>query len=111
MFLMAMSEMTFTQWFGLLEFPFLILCIYYSFKTASALKGGVFGKGMTLLAWGFLVMAVGHGSMQITHLFGLDIFEAILQQPGGKIAWFLALVATWGLSGYGFFMIYKASKT
>ena len=30
-------------WFGILELPFLFVCVYYSFKTASALKGGIFG--------------------------------------------------------------------
>lgn len=88
----------------------LLVCIVYSFKTAQTLKGGVFGKGMVYLAWGFLVMAVGHLSLQITNFFGIDIFEALLSQPLGKIAWFAALMTTWGLSAYGFYKIYQASK-
>ena len=46
--------------FGFLEIPFLILCIYFAFRTAIVLRGGIFGRGMTMLAWGFFVMAVGH---------------------------------------------------
>lgn len=40
------------QWFGILELPFLLVCIVYSFRTAQTLKGGIFGKGMVYLAWG-----------------------------------------------------------
>ncbi len=105
-----MENLGIEEWFGILELPFLLVCIVYSFKTAQTLKGGVFGKGMVYLAWGFLVMAVGHLSLQITNFFGVDIFEAMLSQPLGKIAWFIALMTTWGLSAVGFYKIYQASK-
>ena len=104
------SGMDMTIWFGLLELPFLIVCVLYSFKTASAMKGGILGKGMNYLAWGFLVMAVGHLAMQITHIFGFDIFRDTLGYIGGNIAWFIALIITWGLSAYGFYQVYKVSK-
>ncbi len=105
-----MHEIGFTQWFGILELPFLLVCIFYSFKTAQTLKGGVFGTGMTYLAWGFIVMAVGHLSLQLINFFGLDIFDWIFSQPLGKVVWFIALMATWGLSAVGFYKIYQASK-
>ena len=106
------SEMTYNInfWFGLLEFPFLFLCVFFAFKTASALKGGVFGKGMNLMAWGFLVMAVGHLHMQVDHFFSFNLFNTLLGNIGGSLAWFIALVVTWTLSGLGFYNIYKASK-
>ncbi len=109
-FIMELSDLTFEQWFGILELPFLIVCIVYSFKTAHKLKGGVFGTGMTYLAWGFLVMAIGHLSMQITSTFGIDIFVWSLGQSLGKIVWFIALMITWALSAVGFYKIYDASK-
>ncbi len=108
--LVTMSDLTFQQWFGILELPFLLVCIVYSFKTANKLKGGKFGEGMMYLAWGFLVMAIGHLSMQITSLFGVDIFDYLLGQPFGQIVWFIALMITWGLSAIGFYKIYQASK-
>jgi len=98
-------------WFGVLELPFLFLCVYYSFKTASALKGGIFGQGMNYLAWGFLVMAVGHIAMQVQHIFHYDIFRDTLGQILGNTAWFIALIITWGLSAIGFYRIYKVSKS
>ncbi len=104
------AGMSIDQWFSLLELPFLLICIYYAFKTASALKGGAFGKGMTLMAWGFLVMAVGHLNMQLMHHFDFDIFSRLFGNLGGKIAWFVALVITWALSGLGFYSIYNVSK-
>lgn len=97
-------------WFGVLEFPFLFLCVYFALKTAAALKGGMFGKGMMLMAWGFVVMAVGHLHMQIAHFFDLNIFNTVFGYTFGQIIWFIALVVTWTLSGLGFYNIYKASR-
>lgn len=106
-----MHEIGFSQWFGILELPFLLVCIYYSFKTSRTLKGGVFGTGMIYLAWGFLIMAVGHLSLQLINFFGLDIFDWLFSQPLGKVIWFIALMTTWGLSAVGFYKIYHASKS
>jgi hypothetical protein len=100
----------FAMIFGLMELPILFLCVIFSFLTAKNFKGGKFGKGMTLVAWGFLVMAIGHLHMQIEHHFGINLFQNLLGQFGGQIAWYLALLITWGLSGFGFYTIYKMSK-
>ena len=97
-------------WFGFMELPFLFISVFFAFLTAYALKGGKFGRGMTFMAWGFLVMAVGHLHMQIEHYYGFNIFKSLLGQVSGSIAWFIALIVTWGLSGLGFYSIYKASK-
>ena len=97
-------------WFGIMELPFLFISVFFAFLTAYSLKGGKFGKGMTFMAWGFLVMAVGHLHMQIEHYYGINIFQTLLGQMSGSIAWFVALIVTWGLSGLGFWSIYKASK-
>ena len=99
-----------SYWFGIMELPFLFISVFFAFLTAYALRGGRFGKGMTFMAWGFLVMAVGHLHMQIEHYYGINIFKTLLGSVSGSIAWFAALVVTWGLSGLGFWSIYKASK-
>jgi hypothetical protein len=99
-----------SYWFGIMELPFLFIAVLFAFLTAYALRGGRFGKGMTYMAWGFLVMAVGHLHMQIEHYYGINLFKTILGQISGSIAWFIALIVTWGLSGMGFYSIYKASK-
>ena len=101
---------TLDYWFGVLELPFLFLCVYFAMRTASALKGGIFGKGMLLMAWGFVVMAVGHLHMQIDHFFGINIFNMLLGETLGQVVWFVALVVTWTLSGLGFYNIFKASN-
>lgn len=97
-------------WFGVLELPFLFLCVFFAFLTAAALRGGRFGPGMNLLAWGFLVMAVGHLHMQISQYFGVNLFDSLFGPAGGAVAWYIALVVTWGLSGLGFYQLYKASR-
>ncbi len=98
------------QIFGLLEMPFLAIALVFSFLTATRLKGGKFGSGMTLLAWGFVVMALGHLHMQIAHIFNYNIFKNIFGGTLGNYIWFFALILTWGLSALGFYKIYKASK-
>ncbi len=107
---LATTAYNFSYWFGVMEFPFLFISVFFAFSTSRALKGGRFGKGMNLLAWGFLVMAIGHLHMQLEHFYGINLFKLLLGQLSGSIAWFIALVVTWGLSGLGFYSIYKASK-
>jgi hypothetical protein len=96
--------------FGLLELPFLVIAIVFSFMTAKNLKGGKFGSGMNLLAWGFLVMAIGHIHMQVDHLFQFNLFNELMGETIGRYAWYTALILTWGLSAFGFYKIFKASK-
>ena len=106
----AMRSSNMSYWFGVMELPFLFIAVFFAFLTAYALRGGRFGKGMTFMAWGFLVMAIGHLHMQIEHYYGINIFKTVLGQMSGSIAWFAALIVTWGLSGLGFWSIYKASR-
>ena len=98
------------EFFGLLELPLLIMAIVFSFFTAKNLKGGKFGNGIKLLAWGFLVMAIGHLHMQVDHLFNYNLFTELMGASIGEYAWYAALILTWSLSAYGFYKIYKASK-
>ena len=118
--LMAIATVTFAQdaggvstlekWFGVLELPFLLLCVYFALRTAAALKGGIFGKGMQLMAWGFVVMAVGHMHLQIDSFFGLNIFNTLFGSTVGQVTWIIALMVTWTLSGLGFYYIFKAAR-
>jgi len=96
--------------FGLLELPFLFIAVFFAFRVATKLKGGAFGTGMQLLAWGFVVMAVGHLHMQIQHYTGVNLFGSLFGESGGNLIWVLALAITWALSAYGFQQIYKAAK-
>ncbi len=100
----------FNLWFSILEIPFLVAVVILSFVVASSLKGGKFGKGMTLIAWGFLIMAIGHIHMQTEHLTGYNFFKNILGNTMGTTAWFAALLATWTLSGAGFYKLFQASR-
>ncbi|HEY4148699.1 MAG TPA: hypothetical protein VGM41_07215 [Chitinophagaceae bacterium] len=104
------SASNFSYWFGVMELPFLFISVFFAFSTSRELRGGRLGKGMNLLAWGYLVMAIGHLHMQLEHFYGINLFKLLLGQVGGSVAWFVALVITWGLSGLGFYSIYKASK-
>lgn len=98
------------QIFGLLELPFLAIALVFSFLTALRLKGGKFGSGMILIAWGFVIMALGHLHMQIAHIYNYNVFKSLFGDTFGNYFWFIALVLTWGLSALGFYKIYKASK-
>jgi hypothetical protein len=98
------------HWYALVELPALVIAIVFGFLTARALRGGRFGSGMTLIAWGFLVMAVGHLHMQLEAIFGFNIFSFALGSAGGQAAWLAALLVTWTLTGLGFYRLYHASS-
>jgi hypothetical protein len=100
----------FPGWFGALELPFLFLCVCFAFLAATALSGGLFGRGMLLVAWGFLVMGIGHLHMQIESFWHVNLLDTLLGSTAGSIVWVLALITTWALSGLGFYSIYRASK-
>lgn len=104
------QEYTLANLFGLFELPFLLIAVYFAFRTAQVLRGGNFGRGMALIAAGALVMAVGHIHLQLLNFFDINIFASIFGDVGGSIVWFIALVITWGLTGAGFYNIYRASK-
>lgn len=95
---------------GLLELPFLLIAVYFAFRTANALKGGVFGRGMLLMALGATVMAVGHLHLLVIQMWNINIFGSIFGTTLGTVVWIVALIATWGLTGAGFYSIYKSSS-
>jgi hypothetical protein len=86
-----------SYWFGVMELPFLFIAVFFAFLTAHALRGGRFGKGMTYMAWGFLVMAVGHLHMQIEHYYLQERawadqrFYRLVYRPGGH----LGFIGSW----------------
>jgi hypothetical protein len=101
----------FGAWFGLLELPFLFTAVFFAFRTASALRGGALGTGMNLMAWGFLVMGIGHLHMGADRILHYNLLANVFGSRAGALVWILALVLTWALSGLGFYHIYKVSKT
>ena len=108
--LQTYSGMDLNTIIGLLEMPFLLIAVFFAFRTANSLKGGVFGSGMNLIAWGALVMAIGHLHLQLQNLFDFNLFAILVGDVLGFVVWVVALVITWGLTGAGFYSIYKASK-
>src|SRR5262245_56412488 len=100
----------YSGWFGLVELPFLLITVVFAFLTANALKGGAFGRGLFLIALGALVMAIGHIHMQVDQFFHFNLFATLFDITLGTWIWFIALIITWALSGYGFYSIYKVSR-
>lgn len=96
-------------WFALLELPFIVLAILFSFRTAGAMRGGRLGRGMGLLAWGFVVMGIGHLLLLTQQVWGVDLLTKYFGAAGGAL-WVVALVATWVLSWLGFYSMYQVSK-
>lgn len=105
----SQSPQNLSYWFSVMELPFLFISVFFAFSTANALKGGKFGRGMLWLAWGFLVMAVGHLHMQIEHFYGFNIFKSLMGEAVGNLVWMVALIITWGFSGLGFYSIYRSA--
>ncbi|HEX6070626.1 MAG TPA: hypothetical protein VFZ18_12400 [Longimicrobiaceae bacterium] len=97
--------------YALIELPALALAVIFGFLTARALRGGRLGEGMGLIAWGFLVMAIGHLHMQGEVLFGFNLFGALFGRDLGQAVWVVALLVTWTLTGFGFYRLYRASSS
>lgn len=106
----GMAHANATLILGSIEIPFLMVAVFYSLRTANALRGGVFGRGMGLMAGGLFIMAIGHMLMLADTAFGVDFLNYILGGIVGSAVWVLALVASWGLTGIGFHSIYRASR-
>lgn len=107
---MVMHESSGEVRFGLFELPFLAIAVYFAFLVAANLKGGAFGRGMQFLAWGFVVMAIGHLHMQIERYMDINLFDMLFGQRWGDVLWIAALMGTWALSAYGFRLIYRATS-
>jgi hypothetical protein len=99
-----------TGLFGLLELPFLLTAVVFAFLVAGKLRGGAFGDGMFFLAWGFLVMAVGHLVMQIERFFHVNLLATLFGARFGDVVWVVVLAITWSLSAYGLQRIYSAAS-
>jgi hypothetical protein len=99
-----------TGFFGLLELPFLFTAVFFAFRVAAKLEGGAFGSGMLFLAWGFLVMAIGHLVMQIERFTHVNLLASLLGPTLGDVTWVVVLAITWSLSAYGFLRIYRAAS-
>ena len=98
------------HWYSVIEIPALLAAVVFGFLTARALRGGRLGVGMQLIAWGFLVMAIGHMHMQGEAIFGFNLFSTIFGTAAGQIVWVAALLVTWSLTGLGVFRHYQASS-
>jgi hypothetical protein len=107
---MPMEPSLTDHWYSIIEIPALLAAVVFGFLTARALRGGRLGTGMQLIAWGFLVMAVGHMHMQGEAIFGFNLFSVIFGSAGGEVVWIAALLVTWTLTGLGFFRLYQASS-
>lgn len=101
---------TFATFFGVMELPFLFITVFFAFRTAQVLEGGVFGKGMRLMAWGFLVMSIGHLNMQLVRFTGTNILNDLIGVAAASTIWAGLLIGTWALTGYGLYSIYRAGK-
>ena len=100
-----------SNWVSLLELPFLLLGVVFAFITARALRGGAFGTGMLYIAIGTTIMGVGHLSMTLNSLWNFNLFDTLFGNTVGPVVFVIALVLTWGFTGYGFYRIYRASRS
>ena len=55
-------------WFAVLEMPFLLVAIIYGLLIARTVRSSLIGRGMTFIALGSLVMAIGHILMIVNGL-------------------------------------------
>ena len=96
-----------STWFAVLEMPFLLVAIIYGLLIARTVRSSLIGRGMTFIALGSLVMAIGHILMIVNGLAKEQILSVILGDVGGAWAWLAALCTSWLFYGLGFIEVYK----
>src|SRR5256885_12997486 len=96
-----------TTWFTVLELPFLLVAIIFGFLIARTVRSSKIGRGMTFIALGSLVMAIGRIIMIVNGLVKEQILSVIMGEVGGAWAWLVALCTSWLFYGLGFIDIYK----
>ena len=94
-------------WFAVFELPFLLVAIIFGILIARTVRSSKIGRGMTFIALGSLIMAIGHIIMIVNGLVKEQILSVILGDVGGAWAWLVALCTSWLFYGLGFVDIYK----
>src|SRR5207249_206863 len=90
-------------WFAVLEMPFLLVAIIFGFLIAKTVRSSLIGRGMTFIALGSLVMAIGHIILMADQLLKENILVFFLGQAGGPWAWLTALCTSRLFYGLGLF--------
>jgi len=79
-----------------------------AFQAAAAYREGRLGRGVTWVAVGMVIMAVGHFILAARRLFSFDPL-AFLGPTGSFVAFSLAVFASFLSSAIGFHLIRKAA--
>src|SRR2546428_13451803 len=94
-------------WFAVFELPFLLVAIIFGILIARTVRSSKIGRGMTFIALGSLIMAIGHIIMIVNGLVKEKILTVLLGDVGGAWAWLVALCTCWLFYGLGFVDISK----
>ena len=81
---------------------------FVAFEAAVAYREGRIGRGITWVAVGMVIMAVGHFILVSRRLFHVDPL-GFLGSTGSFIAFSLAVFASFTASAAGFYLIRKAA--
>ena len=81
---------------------------FVAFQAAVAYREGRIGRGITWIAVGMVIMAVGHLILVARRLFNMDPL-GFLGSTGSFIAFSLAVFASFTSSAAGFYLIRKAA--
>lgn len=105
-----------TRFLALLEIPIIFVTVgfaaYISIllsRENTVLNRRQVARGMAWIAGGFFLLGVAHLILQSRELFGVDPLGGMFGESGGQFAWYLVILATWGLSLYGFVVILRAT--
>ena len=106
--LAAADAASFSQvdvWVELAQCAVMLLVTMVAFRTAASLKGGFFGPGMGLFAWGIAILALAQAAELALRRFGVPLPPAVLE-----ISQLVLWITSWALFGGGFHQISRASR-
>jgi hypothetical protein len=79
-----------------------------AFQAALAYRDGKLGRGMTWVAVGMVIMAIGHFILVVRRLFSFDPL-GFLGETGSFVAFSLAVFLSFLASAFGFWTIRKSA--
>lgn len=94
------------EWLGVLELPFLLVCLVYAWLSTRAMQDGILGRGLRYLLWGLILLTLLHICTQFLGIIGWQSAEWPFYAGFRSLLY----IGVWGCFAFGFYHLYQVSK-
>jgi hypothetical protein len=86
----------------LFEIPFFVATVILTFLASRKMRGGRFGRGMSFLMYGMIMMITAHVHLIILRMFNISVFHEIFGLVIGTLLLGVFLLTMWTFFILGF---------